>query len=329
MTLPQLNKIALNKDTFSFPDEEAKMNRFLLHGEPVNFDALKTITELPHQWLASEDHRTKRFRFVPDMLDEVPFDKYVWLTVDGKPEKIIKNKGELLQYETIFDTVNSDFGNKVSQPAKYLLNRDTLELEVERYFGELLPITPRVGDALRFGVRTRYSPANFSLDCANLSERLICSNGMSKLSSKHLFRGEGGSAEAQSKYLHEAVRLTSINSAELALKSLMLSRMQVPSGQDPIEYITLLCQKYGFTPAQTNSVVSKFNADGDVIEGSISQWDVINAFSNSVTYSPEFGSNRSYWSDIVGSVVSHVSDKGLEYIPASVPALVAEIWGRK
>lgn len=328
MNLPKLNKIALNKDTFSFPDEEAKMNRFLLNGEPVNFDALKPITELPHQWLSSEDHRTKRFRFVPDMLDEVPFDKYVWLTVDEFPTKIVKNKGELLQYDTIFETVNADFGNKVSQPAKYALNHDTLELEVERYFGEPLPITPRVGDALRFGTRIRYNPANFSLDCANLANRLICTNGMSKVLAKHSYRGEGGSADAQLEFLKESTKLASFSSAEFAMKAMMLSRIAVPKDQNPTEFLSMLCKQYGFNDAQTQAVISRFDADGDVDKNAPNLWDITNAVTNATSHDLAFRTNRSYWSDASGMILSEASDKGITLVNSLVPKLIAEIWGR-
>lgn len=316
-----LNKQAIDIDRFSFPSSEANEGRFRFDGFSLPLDSLKTL-DLPVQWLSKNP---KRFKLIPELMETLESDKYVWLTEDDVPNRIIRNRGELLQYNDLIDVVGQDFGNKTGTVPKYSLSQD-LSIEVTRFFGEPLPVTNRVGDALRYGSRVRYDPATGLLDHAALCERLICTNGASKVSAKH--SRSQTSAESQLAFVKEAVKIASLSSAELSLKAMLLSMLKIPDGQNPLEFLKLLCEKYGFSSAQTEAVLSKFNADGDVRIDDVSQWDLFNAISNATTHAPEFHENRSRWQDIGGAVMGYVTDKGMSYVNANVPAMVASIWSR-
>jgi hypothetical protein len=325
MSLPLLEKHDIRVDDFEFLADQMSANKLTWKGVVVDnaFEFFKPL-DLPASYL--QRNTVRKIKLVPQMLEAALEDdkikNLVVLTADGKPSSIFNGDRQIMQYESLFEYIDSEAKKINADDTKYKLLSDGT-LKVQSWINnDVLQVTQRVGDSLRFGTNFRYKPGEVIL-ASSLCERLICLNGATRVLEKHTWRG-GNDVESQKQFISQKLRVAAMSNAHIRMAAMLLSASKLPEGQSPEEFIRQLCQSFGIIGAMVEAIVLAFNADGDVDFNNISQWDIVNAFTHAFTH---MSAPEKHMSDIAGAIMYEVGT-GTALVDARVPKMIAEIWGQ-
>ena len=325
MSLPLLQKHDIRVDDFEFIADQMNANKLTWNGTVVDnaFEFFKPL-DLPASYL--QRNTARKIKLVPQMLEAALEDEkirnLVILTSDGVPSSIFNGDRQIMQYDSLFEYIDAEATKIGADDSKYALMKDGT-LQVQSWISnDSFAVTPRVGDTLRFGTNFRYKPGELIVASA-LAERLVCANGMTRVVEKHGWRG-GNDIESQKQFISQKLRLAAMSNSHIRMAAILLANTKVPQGQSVDEFIRQLCHNFGITGAMVEAIVLAFNADGDVDMENISQWDIINAFTNAFTHNsaPEM-----YMTDIAGAIMYEVGT-GTALVNARVPKTIADIWGQ-
>ncbi len=325
MSLPLLEKHDICVDDFEFIADQMNANKLTWKGRIVDnaFEFFKPL-DLPASYL--QRNTARKIKLVPQMLDAALEDEkirnLVVLTSDGVPSSIFNGDRQVMQYDSLFEYIDSEAKKINADDSKYALLKDGT-LQVQSWISnDSFAVTPRLGDTLRFGTNFRYKPGEVILASA-LAERLVCMNGMTRIVEKHTWRG-GNDIESQKLFISQKLRLAAMSNSHIRMAAILLANTKIPTGQSIEEFIRQLCANFGITGAMVEAIVLAFNADGDVDTNNVTQWDIINAFTNAFTHNspPEL-----HMTDIAGAIMYEVGT-GMALVDARVPKTIADLWGQ-